>query len=136
MLDWPVSTPEPTTVVMDRKGNVYLDTRRPTSRLDGLADELLDLVAPFSSHIGSLGPDLHQPRNDVRLVPSKLTGSPHIVGTRLETRALAALAREGYDTDSIAVLYPHIGTEQIAQALDLEQQLTRNLSVPRQHDTC
>jgi uncharacterized protein (DUF433 family) len=92
--------------------------------------ELLDLIAPFSTTEGARGPDLHHPRAQLRIVPGKLSGSPHIAGTRVETRAIAALVNDGYDTSQVAELYPYLSAEQIAQALDLERQLAQNLSVP------
>jgi hypothetical protein len=49
---------------------------------------------------------LYRPRADIRIVPSKLSGSPHVFGTRVETRALAGLARDGYDADNIAAKVP------------------------------
>jgi uncharacterized protein (DUF433 family) len=54
-------------------------------------------------------------------------GSPHVVHTRLETRALAALASDGFDNAAIRRLYPYVSMPQIEQALDLEQQLADNL---------
>lgn len=70
------------------------------------------------------------PRPELRIVPGKLSGSPHIAGTRVETRAIAALFNDGYDASQVAELYPYLSTEQIVQALDLEQQLAQNLSLP------
>ncbi len=58
-----------------------------------------------------------------------MSGSPHIIGTRVETRALAALCKDGYDAKQVADLYPYLTAEQIDEALDLERQLEQNLSV-------
>jgi uncharacterized protein (DUF433 family) len=60
-------------------------------------------------------------------VPGKVSGSPHVMHTRLETRALAALAEDGFDVLRIQRLYPYVSTQQIDQALELEQQLDDNL---------
>ncbi len=97
--------------------------------LDGqLGDEgLLDLVAPFATREGTRGPDLARPRPDLRIVPAKLGGSPHVVGTRNETCAIAALAQDDFTTDGILSLYPYLTREQIEQAVDLERQLSENL---------
>src|SRR4029078_961227 len=91
------------TVLVDGEGNVYLDTHSGIQTVEGqiAAGELLDLIAPFTTVEGSRGPDLHRPRTDLRIVPAKLSGSPHVVGTRVETRALAGVARGGYDADAI-----------------------------------
>jgi uncharacterized protein (DUF433 family)/DNA-binding transcriptional MerR regulator len=73
------------------------------------------------------GPDLVRPRPDLRILPGKLGGSPHVVGTRNETCAIAALAKDDFTLDGILSLYPHLTREQIDQAIDLERQLDENL---------
>ena len=88
--------------------------------------EWLDLIAPFESEHGIRGPDLIRPRPQLRIIPGKLAGAPHIERTRLETEALAALARR-VDAGKIYDLYPTFDREAIDQALDLEDQLARNL---------
>lgn len=86
----------------------------------------LDVLAPFPTKQGK-GPDLVQPRPMLRIVPGKLGGSPHLLHTRLESRALGALARQGMDTAKIYKLYPRFSKAAIKQAIDLEAQLERNL---------
>lgn len=93
-----------------------------------LEGEYLNLLRPFETP-GMSGPDLHAPRPRLRIVPGKLAGSPHIAKTRIETLALAALADRGFPVDRINALYPDIERAAINEALDLEQQLSRNLSV-------
>ncbi len=89
--------------------------------------QVLDPSAPFFTAEGICGPDLLRPRPDLRIVPGKISGSPHVVHTRLETRALAALAADGFGVDGIHRLYPYVTAAQIEQALDLEKQLGDNL---------
>lgn len=84
-------------------------------------------IAPFSTADGIRGPDLLKPRPDLRIIPGRVSGSPHIVDTRLETRALAALTSDGFDVAAIHRLYPYVTASQIDQALDLETQLADNL---------
>jgi uncharacterized protein (DUF433 family) len=131
-LDAPLWKDDRPTVLVDGEGKVYLDTPGGIQTVEGqiAAGELLDLIAPFSTVEGSRGPDLYRPRTELRIVPAKLSGSPHVVGTRVETRALAGLSREGYDADAIHALYPYLDRNQISQALELEDQLSKNLSVP------
>ena len=86
----------------------------------------LDLLAPFDTETGR-APDLFAPRPSLRLVPGKLSGSPHIVNTRIETIALAALEERGLDGHKIAVLYPQTTRSAIDEALDLEHQIRREL---------
>jgi uncharacterized protein (DUF433 family) len=119
------------TVLVNGEGRVYLDTPGAVQTVEGqiASGELLDLIAPFSTSEGARGPDLHCPRAQLRIVPGKLSGSPHIVGTRVETRAIAALLDDGYDAAQVGELYPYLSAEQIDEALDLERQLAQNLSV-------
>ena len=114
---------------VDGAGKIYLKRPEGVQTIDGqLGDQdLLDLIAPFGTREGTRGPDLVRPRPELRIVPGKLGGSPHVVGTRNETCAIAALAKEEFDTDGILSLYPHLTREQIEQAIDLESQLDANL---------
>ena len=114
---------------VDGTGEIYLKRPDGVQNLDGqLGDEgLLDLIAPFKTQEGARGPDLVRPRPDLRILPGKLGGSPHVVGTRNETCAIAALAKDDFTLDGILSLYPHLTREQIDQAIDLERQLDENL---------
>jgi len=97
-------------VLVNSEGHVYLATPGGVQTAKGqiASGELLDLIAPFSTTEGARGPDLHHPRAQLRIVPGKLSGSPHIVGTRVETRAIAALFDDGYDASQVADLYPYL----------------------------
>ena len=114
---------------VDSVGHIYLKRPEGLQTVDGqLGHEgLLDLVAPFETLEGTRGPDLVRPRPDLRIVPGKLGGSPHVVGTRTETCAIAALAKDDFSTDGIHSLYPYLTREQIEQSIDLERQLDNNL---------
>ena len=121
---------------VDRSGEILVTTEptleRTRDRQRVLADESvagdeLDVLAPFPTVQGSRGPDLVAPRPRLRIVPGKLGGSPHVIHTRLESQAIGALATSGLPTAKIYRLYPTVETEAINDALDLEQQLARNL---------
>ena len=117
-------------VVVDRGGQVLLDPPGgplQTSEGQFVERELLDVVAPFYTLEGLRGPHLQSPRPQLRIVPLKLAGSPHLDGTRIETRALAALADRGYEAAQIAAFYPSVELSAIHEALDLERQLAFNL---------
>lgn len=116
-------------VLVDASGHLLVKHPAGVHDLSGqvVSEDLLDLIAPFSTSEGTRGPDLIAPRADLRIVPGKLSGSPHVVHTRLETRALAALATDGFDVPGIHRLYPYVTTLQIEQALELEKQLEDNL---------
>jgi uncharacterized protein (DUF433 family) len=116
-------------ILVDVSGKVHVKRGDRVQNLDGqvVGAEIIDLVAPFTTTEGTRGPDLVRPRTDLRIVPGKLSGSPHVVHTRLETRTIGALARDGYDRSAIGRLYPYLTSSHIEQALDLERQLAANL---------
>jgi uncharacterized protein (DUF433 family) len=109
-------------------GEVYIEGPAGLQRASGqLADrDLLQPIAPFDLE-GMRGPDLVQPRPTLRIIPGKLGGSPHVVDTRVETRSLSALREDGTSVERIAALYPHLTEVQIREAIELEEQLKRNL---------
>ncbi len=120
-------------VAVDRGGNVVIltepDAEAPHRQraLPAGREQLLRVTVPFEAIEGSRGPDLHSPRPRLRIVPGKLGGSPHVAHTRLESQALASLAWSGLPTAKIYRLYPNVEPTAIDDALDLEQQLARNL---------
>lgn len=120
------------TVAVDRAGKVVIRSRADAMTADGQAildaDEI-DLIEPFPALEGPQGPNLQVPRRRLRIVPGKLAGSPHIQETRLETQALSALSTRGLEEGRIYELYPSVQRAAIDDALDLERQLLRNLSV-------
>jgi uncharacterized protein (DUF433 family) len=84
--------------------------------------DALDLTGPFD--VGTArGPDLHSPRPLLRIVPGKLAGAPHVLGTRIESEALAGIAARGFTNDEIAALYPEIAVDAVSDALDLESSI-------------
>lgn len=119
-------------VAVDRGGHVWLRTEPGAVQgLDGqqpLNAEWLDLIEPFSTWEGTRGPNLQAPKPHLRIVPGKLSGSPHIVSTRIETIAISALCDRGLDHEKIHQLYPVVAPVAIAEAIDLERQLRANLN--------
>jgi DNA-binding transcriptional MerR regulator/uncharacterized protein (DUF433 family) len=108
------------TILVARDGTVFID-ERPLTTLDGqyvLEHDQLDLFAPFER-----GVDLRAPRPRLRIVPGKVAGEPHLVGSRLTTRTLAGLAARGFSVEQIAALYAHEEPEALAEAIDLERAL-------------
>ena len=115
-------------VRVDRGGGVYVGRAEDSVPLDPqLRLENLDLIEPFESEAGIRGPDLVAPRPRLRIVAGKLAGAPHLLRTRLETEALAAISRRGIGKESVYQLYPSFDQAAIDEALDLESQLARNL---------
>jgi uncharacterized protein (DUF433 family) len=117
------------TVLVDVSGSLHLQHDEHVHTLAGqvVNNDIVDLIAPFATREGTQGPDLARPRPELRILPGKLSGSPHVVHTRLETRALAALRRDGFELSAIHKLYPYVSEHQISEALDLEKQLDANL---------
>lgn len=88
----------------------------------------LDLIAPFSTLEKTRGVDLVRPGPSIRIVPLKLGGAPHVMGTRIDTEGLAALEHRGFDIPRILKLYPDLSADQVRDALDVEHQLRENLA--------
>ena len=120
------------TILITRTGEIVLKAPAMAPQtLTGQAilAEFIDLIAPFETVEGSRGPDLSAPRPRLRIVPGKLSGSPHVTDTRVETCALAALSLRGFSSEKIEGLYPSIDRAAIVEALDLERDLARNLDI-------
>lgn len=119
-------------VYVDGKGRLafrdqvgmYVPLGRGVSQ--GLVDTAVNLVRPFESH-GLHGPDLVHPRPTLRIYPGKLSGEPHVDGTRVPTSMLAALGARRFDESQIIELYPMLSEENVREALALEKQLEANL---------
>ncbi len=119
-------------VAVDRHGRIVLDPTGMPQHVGGQAlldAEVLALLRPFELGKELRGPDLFEPRPRLRIIPGKLAGAPHVHRTRIETEALAALARRGMSAGKIVRLYPVIEPGDVDQALDLERQLQPDLSL-------
>lgn len=120
------------TLRVDAHGSIYIETSTvPLKRLDRwpqfVGRELVvDLLSVFSVDDAVRGPHLLRPREHLRIVPGKLAGEPHVAGTRIETRVLAALSERGMLPRAIRELYPSLSEDAIDESLDLERQLGRN----------
>jgi uncharacterized protein (DUF433 family) len=84
----------------------------------GMLDQLTALVGA-----SEIGPDLIRPRPGLRILPGKLSGEPHVAGTRILTAGLLALARRGYTFEEIRASYPELSEKALSEALDFEQSL-------------
>jgi uncharacterized protein (DUF433 family) len=118
------------TVAVDPAGRIFLltDPDAPET-LQGeraLHRDFLNLIEPFSTTL-TRGPDLQAPRPNLRIVPGKLSGSPHIAHTRIETVTIASLRARGFNHEGIEGLYPKVVPIAFREAIDLEQQLDNNL---------
>lgn len=85
--------------------------------------DVIDVLAPFEGLEGTGGPDLRRPRPLLRILPRKISGAPHIDGTRLPTESVHALAKRGYSVGEIVSIYPFASAEAVSNSIDLERQL-------------
>ncbi len=104
----------------------FLTEGRGSSRQRVSAEITRDMLEPFSVHVGVVGPHLLQPAPQIRIIPGKLAGEPHLVDTRIETRVLSVLSTRGFDSNGLIQLYPGLDSVSIRAALKLERQLQRN----------
>lgn len=129
-LERPVWSPgEGSSLLVDGEGRLYIDgaegLQEPITGQLAMAD-VLRPVRPFDV-AGIEGPDLITPRPSLRIIPGKLGGSPHVAQTRIETRAIAALRDDGMLPERILTFYPELTEQQVVEAIELEEQLKRNL---------
>ena len=112
-------------LVVDRSGEIIILEGDFATNVDGQGRlrDLLDPLGPFDRSDGCQGPDLRRPRAHLRIVPGKCAGEPHLVGSRLTTPTIAALACRGFGIDDLARLYPDETRESIAEAIELETAL-------------
>lgn len=84
--------------------------------------DTLDLLGPFEfGH--QRGPDLRRPRPNLRIIPGRLSGEPHLAGSRVTTQVAAALYRNIPDVKKIADLYPGLGVRSFEEAIEFEHSL-------------
>jgi uncharacterized protein (DUF433 family) len=94
-----------------------------------LASDQLDLMGPFQELEGTRGPDLAWPRPTIQVVPGKLSGEPHVAGTRVPTESLFALSERGFTVGQLLKIYPFVDREALEDSLGLEEQLKINFSL-------
>jgi len=117
-------------VLVQRNGKVIFTT--PSGEWEPLVKGMaqrtaaLDVLAEFKTREGTIGPDLVNPRPSLRIIPGKLAGEPHVRGTRIASRMVAALVRDGLTEDHVVRLYPDLTKESILDCINLEKQLQRN----------
>jgi uncharacterized protein (DUF433 family) len=96
-----------------------------------LERELVNIIGPFEGLEGSKGPDLAWPRPTLQILPRKISGAPHITGTRLPTESIYALKDRGFSIEQLEVIYPFVSTDALRESIDLEEQLKRNANLRR-----
>jgi uncharacterized protein (DUF433 family) len=121
-------------VWVDRAGGLVIDAEGeffvPLAK--GVAQRLahlegLNLIEVWDGGDGVVGPHLLEPRPNLRIIPGKLSGEPHVVDTRIPTKMISSLQRRGLPEAAIIDLYPRLDSRSVQDALALEVQLERNL---------
>lgn len=122
-------------LLVDARGRPYIEVGEAVLRpiASGVyqktsAEVSIDLLAEYEPGLGLHGPHLLVPRPLLRIIPGKLGGQPHVYDTRVETRVIMALKARGYETKRLLEFYPFLDPNSVQQAIDLEEQLTKNLT--------
>jgi len=114
-------------LMVERSGRVLVrfedGVHDPSTGATVLPDPLdsFGLTGPFTLE-GADGPNLLWPRPHLRIEPGKVSGEPHVAGTRITSTALASLCAEGYGPESVADMY-ELTREVVIEATSLERQL-------------
>lgn len=121
---WSPKREELSPLKVDPTGQIYVVTseRVETTKRAGVFEASLDLLGPFRVGEGR-GPDLIRPRPHLRIVPGKVSGEPHVAGSRVTTQAIVALYRRFDSVDKVAALYPDVNAAAVAEAVELEGEL-------------
>ena len=83
---------------------------------------MLNLLGPFD-YGESKAPDLLRPRPHLCIVPGKVSGEPHIEGSRITSQVIAALYNRTHSVQTISEMYPGFSTVHFEEAVDLERSL-------------
>jgi uncharacterized protein (DUF433 family) len=123
-------------VAVTSQGDIAINANAnalPLRLSDGqyLNPDLVDIVGPFEGLEGAKGPDLLWPRPTVQILPRKISGAPHIAGTRLPTQSIYALKDRGFSLEQLARIYPFASTDSLQDSIDLEEQLEHNVRLKR-----
>lgn len=112
-------------LVVDQRGDIFL--RLPDGYVDLRGNRALPhedhfgVTGPFDS-AGHHGPDLIRPKEHLRIVPDKVAGEIHVLGTRLTTKTLSSLVVRGFDDAEVAEMYG-ISRAIVSEAVELEREL-------------
>lgn len=121
-------------VAVTSQGDVGIHVDASPLRLSDdqfLNPELVDIIGPFEGLEGGKGPDLLWPRPTLQILPRKISGAPHIAGTRLSTQSIYALKDRGFSLEQLARIYPFASPDALQDSIDLEKQLEHNVRLKR-----
>jgi uncharacterized protein (DUF433 family) len=133
-LDLDLFTEGKSTLAVTLAGEIVINAdAMPPQLVEGqyLERNLVDILGPFEGLEGTKGPDLLWPRPTVQILPGKISGAPHISGTRVPTQSIYALAGRGFSLDQLAKIYPFVSRDSLSESIDLETQLQYNAALTR-----
>ena len=108
---------------VDVSGKIWLHVDGvPYHEGQGALPGSLDLLGPFDL-ADRRGPDLIRPRPNLRIVPGRVSGEPHLARSRITTLSAAALYQNLGDLAAVAELYPGFGVEAFRDAVEFERSL-------------
>ena len=108
---------------VDVSGQIWLDVDGvPLHEGQAALPGSLDLLGPFDLADRN-GPDLRRPRPNLRIVPGRVSGEPHLAKSRITTLSAAALYQNLGDLAAVAALYPGFGVEAFKDAVEFERSL-------------
>jgi uncharacterized protein (DUF433 family) len=109
-------------ITVDLTGRVFVE-RLPGAPHDAYGqaawkfDDRINLLDAFGGSFHLVRPTAH-----IAIRPSRLSGEPHLEGTRIATFDLAALVTDGYPAEQVASLY-EIPLDRVKEAVDYEERL-------------
>lgn len=108
---------------VDHSGKIWLQVDGVAARGGQAAlPGILDLLGPFECG-QQRGPDLLRPRPRLRIIPGKVSGEPHLAGSRITTQVAAALYERIPDASRIAALYGGLDACGFEEAIEFEHSL-------------
>jgi uncharacterized protein (DUF433 family) len=114
-------------VTLSGKVTITTEAMPPQEAEGQLLKPWVDILDPFEGLEGMKGPDLRWPRPTLRIIPRKISGAPHVEGTRLTTQSVYALSERGYTAKDIAKIYPFASLVALNESIELEEQLNQNI---------
>ena len=121
---WDDGTDEPDSPLrVDHLGRIWVQANGIVETVGQQAlPRTLDLLGPFEfSQLR--GPDLRRPRPRLRIIPGKISGEPHLAGSRITTQVATALYEHIPDVGRVAGLYAGVDVGMFEQAIEFERSL-------------
>ena len=108
---------------VDASGQIWLDVDGvPHHEGQAALPGSFDLLGPFDL-ADRHSPDLLRPRPNLRIVPGRVSGEPHLAKSRITTLSAAAFYQDLGDLTAVAELYPGFRVEAFRDAVEFERSL-------------